>query len=55
MKLYKDADGEQFQVLEVEPTDGGVWVHYQRMSDRAEFSCLLDAFNDRFTEVEVSR
>ena len=54
MKLYTDNQGNQFRVIDVE-ADDGVWVHYQRLSDNAEFSCLLEAFNARFKELEVQR
>lgn len=55
MKLYTDGHGVEFRVIDVEPTDAGVWVHYERTDDKKEFSCLLDAFNERFIELEVTR
>ena len=50
MKTYVGQDGEQFQVIDVE-VDGDTWVHYRRLSDGKEFSCLLEAFNERFREL----
>ena len=55
MKIYTDRNGVEFRIIDVEPTDAGVWIHYERVSDKKEFSCLLDAFNERFTELEIAR
>lgn len=52
MKLYIDGKGNQFMIIDVEAADD-VWVHYQRLSDHKEFSCLLEAFHERFTELVV--
>jgi hypothetical protein len=55
MKIYVDAHGREFQVVELINEDSGVWIHYRRINDGAEFSCLLDSFNNRFTPSEVLR
>jgi hypothetical protein len=51
MKYFVDSVGKKFVVDELEPSDNGVWVHYHRVEDGAEFSCLLDAFKERFKEL----
>lgn len=51
MKYFVDAVGNKFIVDELEPSNDGVWVHYHRDNDGAEFSCLLDAFKERFEEL----
>jgi hypothetical protein len=52
MKYFVDAHGQKFAVIELVNSESGVWVHYRRVSDNVEFTCLLDAFNDRFDELK---
>lgn len=54
-KLYKDAQGQTFQVQFVDHNMNGSWVHYRRQSDGQEFNCLVEAFKERFQPVENTR
>ena len=54
MKIYTDGQGNQFKINVVDVDVGG-WVHYERLSDNKEFSCLLEAFHARFTELDIAR
>jgi len=38
------------QEFEIVRTDGD-WVHYCRLRDSAEFSCLQGAFKQRFSQI----
>jgi hypothetical protein len=40
----------QLRLYQVTKTDGE-WVFYQRLSDAAEFSCLQNAFFQRFSRM----
>jgi hypothetical protein len=53
--VYKDAVGKEFVVKLVEHTPAGSWVYYQAVGTDLEYSCLIGAFNERFTKIENSR
>jgi hypothetical protein len=53
--IYRDATGKEFTVKMVDHTADGSWVHYQAVSTDQEYSCLIDAFKERFTKVEHTR
>jgi hypothetical protein len=53
--IYKDATGQEFTVKMVDHTADGSWVHYQAVGTDREYSCLIDAFKERFTKVENLR
>jgi hypothetical protein len=52
--VWRDASGNKFIVTFVDQNMNGTWVHYKGMHLLAEkeFSCLVDAFRERFTQVE---
>jgi hypothetical protein len=50
--VYKDATGKEFTVKMVDHTADGSWVHYHEVEKDQEYSCLVDAFKERFTKVE---
>lgn len=55
--IWRDADGNRFVVKFIDHNMNGSWVHYQgaHLLAEKEFSCLIDAFKERFTQVEVAR
>jgi hypothetical protein len=50
--VYRDATGREFAVRLVDHTPNGSWVHYHEVGKDREYSCLIDAFKERFTKVE---
>lgn len=52
--IWRDAEGNKFVVTYIDHNMNGSWVHYRGMHLYAEkdFSCLVDAFKQRFTQVE---
>jgi hypothetical protein len=50
--VYRDYNGKKFVVKIVDHTATGLWVHYQAVDTDQEYSCLIGAFNERFTKVE---
>jgi hypothetical protein len=50
--VYRDATGKEFKVRLVDHTADESWVYYQAVSTDQEYSCLIGAFNERFTKVE---
>ena len=55
--IWRDAEGNKFVVTLVDHNMEGSWVHYKgaHLLAEKEFSCLVDAFKERFTQVEQSR
>lgn len=55
--FWRDSDGNRFVVTLIDHNMNGSWVHYQgaHLLAEKEFTCLLDAFKERFTQVEVAR
>ena len=55
--FWRDAEGNRFVVTLVDHNMNGTWVHYKgaHLLAEKEFNCLLDAFKQRFTQVEVAR
>jgi hypothetical protein len=51
--VYRDATGKEFKVRLVDHTPNGSWVHYHEVGKDREYSCLVDAFKERFTKVEL--
>lgn len=50
-KRFVGADGAIFTVDEVVQGPVGLTVYYTRESDGNKFSCLIDAFSERFKEL----
>jgi len=48
---YKDANGREFEITYVDHNMNGSWVHYTEVGTDKQFSCLIDAFKERFTKV----
>lgn len=53
-KKFRSQDGEVFEVREVSQVDNEPWVYYNKVGAEHEYSCLLDAFRERFTLLEES-
>lgn len=51
-KKFKAQDGELFEVTEVIETDKQLWVHYNKIKTGEKYSCLLEAFSERFVPLE---
>lgn len=50
-KKFISQDGKIFVVNEVVEGPAGLTVHYTSESDGTKFSCLIDAFSERFKEL----
>jgi hypothetical protein len=50
-KQFTDGQGKIFRVREVLNTPAGLTVYYYNESTQQEYSCLIDAFSERFTEI----
>lgn len=46
---FVSADGQVFTVNQVPLVDSKLWVHYTKDETGQEYSCLLEAFAERFT------
>jgi hypothetical protein len=51
-KRFADAHGQIFGVREVIQTPVGLTVYYFNEATQQEYSCLIDAFSERFREVQ---
>jgi hypothetical protein len=51
-KQFTDAQGQIFGVREVIQTPVGLTVYYFNEATQQEYSCLIDAFSERFREVQ---
>jgi len=51
-KKFKSQDGQLFQVSEVVQVDKELWVHYIKVKTEEKYSCLLEAFSERFKPTE---
>jgi hypothetical protein len=44
-------DLEEFRIIAVNEVEGQTWVHYRRVATGEEYSCWLESFLHRFTEI----
>ena len=49
---FTSQDGKIFTVEEVIQIDKELWVHYNNSKTGEKYSCLLDAFSERFKPLE---
>ena len=49
---FISCDGKIFTVEEVKQVDKELWVHYNNVKTGDKYSCLLEAFSERFKPVE---
>ena len=51
-KQFTDNQGRIFSVNEVVQTPVGLTVYYYNTKTQQEYSCLIDAFAERFQEIQ---
>jgi hypothetical protein len=51
-KRFTDSTGKIFGVREVVQTPAGLIVYYFNDETQQEYSCLIDAFTERFKEIQ---
>ena len=51
-KQFTDGQGQIFGVREVMQTPVGLTVYYFNEATQQEYSCLIDAFSERFREIQ---
>jgi hypothetical protein len=51
-KKFRSPDGDVFEVREVSQVDNQLWVYYNKVGADKEYSCLLEAFSQRFVLLE---
>jgi len=51
-KQFTDGQGKIFGVTEVVQTTVGLTVYYYNDKTKEEYSCLIDAFSERFKEIQ---
>jgi len=49
---FTSADGTIFAVEEVKQVDKELWVYYNNVNSGDRYSCLLEAFTQRFQPLE---
>jgi hypothetical protein len=54
-KRFTDNQGKIFRVKEVAQTPIGLTVYYFNDKTQQEYSCLIDAFAERFQEIPDDR
>ena len=54
-KRFTDNQGKIFGVNEVVQTPVGLTVYYVNNETQQEYSCLIDAFTERFQEIQDDR
>ena len=54
-KRFADNQGRIFGVREVVQTPVGLTVYYFNTETQQEYSCLIDAFSERFQEIQDDR
>jgi hypothetical protein len=50
---WEGSGHEQFRVISVTEVESQPWVHYLRLRDNTEYSCLKESFTHRFRKVLV--
>ena len=54
-KRFTDNQGKIFSVNEVIQTPAGLTVYYVNNETQQQYSCLIDAFTQRFQEIQDDR
>lgn len=51
---YRGSGSDLFEIKYIDHTPTGSWVHYVKKDDKSkhEYSCLAEAFHQRFRKVE---
>jgi len=49
---WTDSQGREFVLDAVDKNGAETWVSYTRVTDCTSYSCLVEAFTDRFLRIE---
>jgi hypothetical protein len=52
-EMWEAGFREYFRVINVVDLENQTWVHYMRLKDNLEYSCLKESFIHRFRKVLV--
>jgi hypothetical protein len=52
-EVWEAGAREYFRVIDVVDLGNQTWVHYMRLRDNLEYSCLKESFTHRFRKVLV--
>jgi hypothetical protein len=52
-EIWEAGVREYFRVINVVELENQIWVHYMRLKDNLEYSCLKESFVHRFRKVLV--
>jgi hypothetical protein len=52
-EMWEAGVREYFRVIDVVDLENQTWVHYMRLKDHLEYSCLKESFIHRFKKVLV--
>lgn len=44
-------DGKEFRVTDIKEVDNQIWIYYNNILTKQEYSCLKEAFINRFNEI----
>ncbi len=47
---WRSSDFELFRVIDTVNIEGQTWIHYMRVRDSLEYSCLEESFIHRFSK-----
>jgi hypothetical protein len=50
-EIWEAGVREYFRVIDVVDLENKTWVHYMRLKDNLEYSCLKESFIHRFKKV----
>jgi hypothetical protein len=48
---WETVNSDKFRILHVIELDNRTWVHYYSVKQDIEYSCLLESFLERFSQV----
>jgi len=49
--IWESVNSDKFRILHVIKLEGRTWVHYYSVNQAIEYSCLLESFLERFSQV----
>jgi hypothetical protein len=52
-EMWEAGVREYFRVIDIVDLENQTWVHYMRLKDHLEYSCLKESFIHRFKKVLV--
>jgi hypothetical protein len=52
-EMWEAGVREYFRIIDVVDLENQTWVHYMRLKDNLEYSCLKESFIHRFRKVLV--